>query len=333
MEKRRRDRLQRLLQHLDRVSVAVVGDFLIDEFLFGEIARVSREAPVLILRYRETRTHPGGAANTVANVAALGARVLPVGVVGGGSDGDELLSLWPANVDRGYLLRPPDQPVTRKVRILAGSFHSYRQQVVRMDYEHPLQLERAAERELLERFSGVLERVQAVIISDYSLGTVTPRLGRRLVQSARQAGVPVVVDSRDRPQAFRGATTATPNITEVEAALGKTIGQDSTLLERWGAQARSQWELDALLVTRGKLGMSLFTSDGVHHIPPFGLQEAVDVTGAGDTVAAVYAAALAAGAGFRDAAELANVAGGLVVQKKGTATVSRDELREALDGS
>lgn len=332
MDRRQRDRLQRLTRDFDRVSVAVVGDFLIDEFTFGEIARVSREAPVLILRYRETRTHPGGAANTVANVAALGARVIPVGVVGDSADGEELLSLWPANVETGYLLRPPGVSVTRKVRILAGSFHSYRQQVVRLDYEHPLQLERSQARELAARFRAALERVQAVIISDYSLGTLTSGFGKRLVQAARNAGVPVVVDSRDRPQAFRGATTATPNITEVEAALGKTIGQDPELLERWGARAREQWELDALLITRGKLGMSLFSAGEVCHIPPFGLQEAVDVTGAGDTVAAVYATALAAGAGFREAAELANIAGGLVVLKKGTATVSRAELREVLDG-
>jgi len=329
MDQNTRERLSVVTETFQDVPVAVVGDFLLDEFTSGDITRVSREAPVLILRYENTDSRPGGAANTVANAAALGARVIPLGVLGIGPEGDRLLDLWPVNVETDRLLRLPVR-LTRKVRILAGSFHSYRQQVVRMDYEYPLELTRGEEDEIADRFRRSLNEVRAVIVSDYSLGTVTSRLRKLLIQAANKAKVTLVVDSRDHPEAFFGATTATPNITEVETALRQKIGHDLRRLEALGERARSKWGLEALLVTRGKLGMSLFRNGEVFHIPPYGWQEAVDVTGAGDTVAAVYATALAVGTGYQDAALLANIAGGIVVMKKGTATVSAAELQEAL---
>ncbi len=318
-----------LLERFDTVRLVVLGDFLIDEFLFGEISRVSREAPVLILHYQETRICPGGAANTVANAAALGARVLPIGVVGDDRGADELVAMWPENVDKSGLIRDPSAQTTRKSRILAGSFHSYQQQVVRMDYETPVPRRVAWEKRVLAAAAAALDEADALVISDYSLGNITGRVKHDAMAAARSRGLPVIIDSRDHPSAFPGATTVTPNITEVEASLRRVIGQDREKLERYAEAARRKWQVEALLVTRGKLGMSLFSASGAVHIQAHGSNEAVDVTGAGDTVAATYATALAAGSDFESAARLANVAAGLVVMKKGTSTVTRDELANA----
>ncbi|GAB4108288.1 MAG: D-glycero-beta-D-manno-heptose-7-phosphate kinase [Acidobacteriota bacterium] len=325
-----RNRLLTLLSQLSHRRIAVLGDFLLDEFVFGEIARVSREAPVLILRYHETQCCPGGGANTVANVAALGAEVYPVGVIGGDEAAGRLLELWPDNVSRKFLVRDPGARTTRKSRVLAGLLHSFRQQVVRIDYEHPLAATLEQEERLLAALEGALAEAEALIISDYTLGTVTPALARKAVNAARSRKLPVVADSRDHPAGFAGATAVTPNISEVEAAMMRPAGGETSRLEELGREARQRFGVEALLVTRGKWGMSLFTDDSVLHIPPYGVEEAVDVTGAGDTVAAVFGTALAAGATPEDAARLANLAGGLVVAKKGTATVSVQELERAV---
>lgn len=319
-----------LLERFDTVRLVVLGDFLIDEFQFGEISRVSREAPVLILHYQETRICPGGAANTVANAAALGARVLPIGVVGDDRGADELMELWSDNVDTTAMLREASVRTTRKSRILAGSFHSFQQQVVRMDYETPVPRHPGREKKILATLDDALSETDALIISDYSLGNITTRIKRGALTAASKRGVPVIIDSRDHPSTFPGATTVTPNITEVEASLRRVIGQDRDKLEKYGELARKRWQVEALLVTRGKLGMSLFTSSGILHLRAHGSEEAVDVTGAGDTVAATYATSVAAGAAFESAARLANVSAGLVVMKKGTATVTRDELANAM---
>jgi rfaE bifunctional protein kinase chain/domain len=323
----------RLINSFPDRKLIVVGDFLIDEFVFGEISRVSREAPVLILKYQETQVCPGGAANTVANAAALGARVLAVGVIGDDSSGEQLLSLWPPSVDPGAVIRSRRFRTTRKTRILAGSFHSYRQQVVRIDYEDTVKLDRVDEEKLLQSVTDLIPGADAIILSDYSLGSINSTLGKEVIRLGRAAGLPVVVDSRDHPSRYPGATTVTPNITEVENTLEVSIGPDTHQLEAVGFRTLRDWQMEALLVTRGKLGMSLFTADRSVHLPAHGSADAVDVTGAGDTVAATYATALAAGASFEAAARLANIAAGLVVMKKGTASVSMAELEEALRDS
>lgn len=326
-----RNRLLSLLQRLAPRRIVVLGDFLLDEFVFGEITRVSREAPVLILRYCETQCCPGGGANTVANVAALGATVLPVGIVGADESARRLRELWAANVDGSHLITDPELATTRKSRILAGALHSFRQQVVRMDHEHPVNCSPERESQLLEALRDALARAEGLIISDYSLGTVTPRVAHSAIEWARSRKLPVVVDSRDRPGSFAGATSVTPNIAEVEAVLGRHAGPDLPALEELGRSALRQFGVATLLVTRGKWGMSLFTPERALHIPPFGIEEAVDVTGAGDTVAAAFGTALAAGAPAEEAAHLANLAGGLVVAKKGTATVTVAELEQAVE--
>ncbi len=325
-----KSRLVELIERFPETSVVVLGDFILDEFVFGEIARISREAPVLILSYQETRSAAGGGANAAAGVAALGGRALPIGVLGSDEAAGKLLSCWPESMDKSGVWREPGGLTTRKTRILAGSFHSFRQQVVRLDHEHPLRLSPQQEDRLANAFRERLDGADAVILSDYGLGTLTPGLRRTAIEAARRLSKPVVVDSRFEPAGYPGATSATPNITEVEESLGRRIGHEIEAIDRTGAEVRRQWKLDALLVTRGKLGMSLFEAERVVHIPAHGIEEAVDVTGAGDTVIATYTTALAAGGSFEEAARLANCAGGVVVGKKGTATVSREELLEAV---
>lgn len=322
--------LDSLIDSFEDQRVLVFGDFMLDEFVFGEISRVSREAPVLILRHRDTTLHGGGAANTVSNLAGIGARAIAVGFVGEDETGDQLLGLWPDGVTTDSVIRHHGWRTTRKTRILAGSFHSYQQQVVRVDSESHLELTPEDERLLADALSERLPEADALILSDYSLGNLTTYLRHVAIGLARDAGIPVVVDSRDDPGGYPGATSVTPNISEVEAALAQHGDNDDSWLEAACIPLLSRWEVRSLLVTRGKLGMSLVEPGGILHLPAFGSAEAVDVTGAGDTVAAVYATALAAGAPLSDAARLANVAGGLVVMKKGTATVSPPELTAAL---
>ncbi len=322
--------LERLIPAIQHTHLLVVGDFLLDEFIFGEITRTSREAPVLILRYREREWRPGGGANTVAGVAALGARVTPVGVLGDDPWGQGLLSAWPDSVSTEGVVVSPEFQTTCKSRLLAGSFHSFRQQVVRLDYEHSHELSEEVESRLLENLERFQSRADAIIISDYSLGTISTRVASRAIEIARAAAIPIVVDSRFHPERFSGATSVTPNISEVEKAASVSIGQNEQRLVCIGQRLLKEWALDSLLITRGRLGMSLFEADRVNHIPAFGNDEVADVTGAGDTVTATYTASLAAGSDFEEAARLANVAAGLVVTKKGTATVTSGELLEAI---
>ncbi len=307
----------------------ILGDFLLDEFVFGEISRISREAPVLILSYRETDWRPGGAANTVAGVAALGARAVPVGFVGDDAPGRRLLDLWGPPVHSQHVFADPELRTTRKTRILAGSLHSFRQQVTRIDYEHPHPLAEARENRLADSLTDLIPSADAVIVSDYSLGTVTKRLGDLAIQLSRKHGKPIVVDSRFHPDRFKGATSITPNISEVEHVVGEKLS-DVTKLERIGGQLCKNWKLDSLLVTRGRHGMTLFQEAGIRHFEAYGTDQVADVTGAGDTVTATYTTALASGADYEQAAGLANIAGGIVVTKRGTATVSLSELRRAV---
>jgi rfaE bifunctional protein kinase chain/domain len=325
-----KERLRKIVNRFSEVRLLVIGDFLVDQYVYGEISRVSREAPVLILKYQETSTFPGGAANTVANVASLGGKVYALGVIGDDLTADSLLSVWHKSVNKAYVVRHSAFPTTRKTRILAGSFHSFRQQVVRLDHETVIELSKEQETRQVSAIQELVPTVDAIIISDYSLGNVTDRITDATIQLGRETETPVIVDSRDRPGSFRGATTVTPNVTEVEAVLQRSAGKDLRTFEKLCFDALNSWQLDSLLVTRGKLGLALFDGDQATHIPPYGSDEVVDVTGAGDTVAATYSSALAAGATFQEAAELANYAGGIVVMKKGTATVSQTDLKSAL---
>jgi D-glycero-beta-D-manno-heptose-7-phosphate kinase len=324
-------RLRQILARARRVRLLVVGDLVADEYIYGRIDRVSREAPVLILRYDSTEIVPGGAGNAASNAAALGARVEVIGAVGTDDAGRRLLAAIPRPATLTSVTRLRGYVTPVKTRILAGGIHSAKQQVVRMD--------RAGSRpgapviaKLERALARALRRADAVIVSDYGGGLVTPAFWRRAVESAKLKKPPLVlVDSRYSLTSFTGMTACTPNESEVEALLGVRINDDLSVLERAGRALLAQLRCRAVLVTRGGRGMALFESgQPTDHIPIVGSDEVADVTGAGDTVIATFAVALAAGASFAEAARLANHAGGLVVMKRGTATVNAAELAAAL---
>jgi rfaE bifunctional protein kinase chain/domain len=325
--------LAECVERFEGRRVVVLGDFVADSFQYGDITRVSREAPVLILRHRETRILPGGGANATNNFAALGARVMPIATVGDDASGDWLLqSFRERKVDVSGILRVQGRITPTKTRFLAGWAHTVGQQVLRVDYEPQSQLAESHGKRIHELLRAKLNNADALAISDYGFGVATPET----VQSAlkqRKCAIPVSLDSRYRLTAYKrvGVTAATPNEAEMEALHHTTIGQDTAELERCGRETLSEMRLSSLVITRGKHGMAVFQSgESTVHIPVHGSDQAVDVTGAGDTVLAAYTLGLASGASPVEAAHIANIAGGLVVMKRGTATVSRQELLEAI---
>jgi rfaE bifunctional protein kinase chain/domain len=326
------ERLRKILDAFPNVTVTVVGDLVADEFVFGEISRVSREAPVLILKHRERNVVPGGGANAVCNLAALGVSVLPVGVVGDDEPGRLLLECFrhkkiPIN---GILKRKGHSTVT-KTRILAGTAHSSRQQVVRVDKEPAEGLDRHTVLELVRAAREYIRASDALLVSDYGYGAATPAILDAIRVRSLLNGVPVTLDSRYRMLEFTGANAATPNEPEVEEALGYRIGNDAARLAEAGKTLLQKMKLDSLVITRGRDGMVSFARGKKPvTIPIHGSDQIADVTGAGDTVIATFTAALGAGAEAEDAARLANFAGGIVVMKRGTATVSREELAAAI---
>jgi D-glycero-beta-D-manno-heptose-7-phosphate kinase len=324
------ERLIGIVNRFPGRRILVVGDAIADQFVYGAISRVSREAPVFILRHEQTETVPGGAANCAMNLVSLGAHVSLIGVVGEDVAGRALVqTLETAGVDCAGLLISDKVQTTTKVRILAGQLHSTRQQVIRLDYEGtPLNSDF---HEPLRKL--ILEEVQtsdAVIISDYNYGVADGQRAKVVRDAATSKGVPVLVDSRFRLSEFEGFTSATPNEDEVEQLLGKRLA-DVSDLESAGEEMRERLGYRALLITRGSHGMMLFEGEVAPvQIDAVGARDPVDVTGAGDTVIAAYTLALASDASFPDAARLANYAGGLVVMKRGTASVTREELVESL---
>jgi rfaE bifunctional protein kinase chain/domain len=330
------DRLGRLISACRGKRVVVFGDLIADEFVYGRVTRVSREAPVLILEYDGTAIVPGGAGNAANNVASLGGRVRLVSLVGRDEPGDRVIRALARSVERDALSRPAGYRTPVKTRILAGGIHSAKQQVVRIDRHagEPVSEthRRAAERAALR----AIKDADAVLISDYGSGLVQPRFVADLAAKARArtASVPILIDSRYALTRYRGLTAGTPNESEVEQVLGVKIADSKRVLEKAGRALLDQTEMACVLITRGSRGMALFEpGKPTVHIPIFGSDQIADVTGAGDTVMAAMTLALAAGATFEAAARLANYAGGLVVMKRGTATVSAAELRRAVKGS
>jgi D-glycero-beta-D-manno-heptose-7-phosphate kinase len=329
------ERLKKIVESFPKVTVTVVGDLVADEFIFGEISRVSREAPVLILKHRERTVVPGGGANAINNLADLGVNVLPVGVVGDDEAGRLLLKAFRhKHIPVSGVLKDKSYTTVTKTRILAGMTHTSRQQVVRVDREPETEPNRHLKRELVLAAREYVRASDALLISDYGYGAASPSILNAIRERGRLDGVPVVLDSRYRMLEYSGAVAATPNEPEVEAALGLRIGNDWPRLCSAGEQVMARMKLQSLVITRGRDGMAAFA--GKHKpvdIPIFGSDQVADVTGAGDTVIATFAAAIAAGADTEEAAHLANYAGGIVVMKRGTATVSREELLDALKQS
>lgn len=327
-------RLLNIVRSFSDQKLLIIGDAIADRFLHGSISRVSREAPVFILRHEQTETVPGGAANCAVNLASLGSEVALISVVGNDQAGAELRAkLQAAGVDTTSLLVSEKLQTTTKVRILAGQTHSNRQQVIRIDYEDAPLSDLQVRRALLEELRARLSQANAAIVSDYNYGVVDDQAVELLRERNRTTSLPVLVDSRFRLAKFSGLTSATPNEDELEQLAGEPIGSRQQL-ESTATQLKQKLDYRALLVTRGSRGMMLLEDDQPPlHIGAVGGEQPVDVTGAGDTVIATFSLALASRATFSEAARLANYAGGLVVMKRGTASITAQELEHSIISS
>lgn len=323
------ERLRHIVSAFPEITITVVGDLVADEFIFGEISRVSREAPVLILKHREREVIPGGGANAIYNLADLGVNVLPVGVVGNDEPGRLLLQKFrKKRIPLSGIEKSREYSTVTKTRVLAGMTHTSRQQVVRYDREPENPPSEREIRHLIANAKEFVKASDAVLISDYGYGAATPDI----CNAIGCASLPTIVDSRYRMLQYVGVTGATPNEPEVEEALGVKIGHDQDQLHWAAAELMRRMKLQSLVITRGRDGMiALERKHKPIEIPIFGSDQVTDVTGAGDTVIATFTAATAAGATTEEAARLANYAGGLVVMKRGTATVTRQELLDAID--
>ncbi len=314
--------IEKAIRRLPGVSVLVVGDLMLDEYLWGRAERVSPEAPVPVVDVARQELRLGGAGNVINNLVALGCRVGIVSVLGNDADGAVVKQLL---ADKGLELSGvftvSGRVTTRKTRVVATG-----QQMIRVDRESRAAIEDALKDRLAESYEQLLSAgVQAVILSDYGKGTLTSPLLRRLIDLARQAGVPVLVDPKGFDfKKYSGASIITPNRKEASLATGRVLENAEDILDL-GESMRRELALDALLITRSEEGMTLFLEDGSRHLRA-NAREVYDVSGAGDTVIAVLGAALGAGLDFTSAAELANLAAGVAVGKIGTSTVSCEEI-------
>lgn len=325
-----RPTLLAILDGMPTARVVLYGDMVLDRFVLGTPKRISREAPVIILRYEGQRDIPGGGANALANLAALGVEVVPVAAVGDDEPGRALRAqLDSRGIDTSRLLTVPGLTTPMKVRILGGGASSLKHQMARYDVEDRLGDSGPWVDRLRESLSEAAADAGAVAISDYGYGTVTAASIASLRQ-IRPRPPWLCLDSRYRLRDLDGIDAATPNLQELEAISGRRLLDDNDIAEA-AESLRRLLAARLVLTTRGNRGMTLVEEGSAPvHIPVYGTDEVADVTGAGDTVLAVLTAALAAGASPRDAAVLANLAGGIVVMKLGTATVSREELRAAV---
>jgi D-beta-D-heptose 7-phosphate kinase/D-beta-D-heptose 1-phosphate adenosyltransferase len=319
-------RLHTVIDHLTKARVLVIGDLILDHYLWGKVSRISPEAPVPVVHVDSESFLLGGAANVYHNAVALGVKAELCGIVGTDESGRHLIkALKLPPLARGGILLDKERPTTKKTRVLA-----HHQQVVRVDVESRAPIPISLEKKLLRHVASRLPHIDCIVISDYAKGVVTASLVAGLVRLAGDRKVPVIVDPKvEHFSYYKGVTLVTPNHFEALQAAGVHADDDRGVCQA-GESLRQRLGCRAVLVTRGEKGMSLFETHGkAWHVPTVAKQ-VFDVTGAGDTVIGTFAAAIAVGASFRDAATIANHAAGIVVGMVGTATVTPQQLREAL---
>jgi rfaE bifunctional protein kinase chain/domain len=328
-----RARLLQLTEAMRGKLIVVYGDIVADRFIYGTPKRISREAPVLILRQYREDVLLGGAGNAIHNIYALGGLPIPVSVLGNDAAGHTLIDhLTATGVDCSAILRTDRYATATKTRVLGGMPHASRQQIVRFDVEDELTMDGAEEAQFAALLREQMSVCHAALISDYGYGVVNASLAATLTQYAH--GKPVTLDSRYNLLNYPGVTAATPNEEEAAAAAGTSLfnGEGEDRLYDVAETLQESLDAEAILITRGSRGMALFEREGPPlFIPVYGTDQVADVTGAGDTVIATFTLALAAGASYAEAAKLANYGGGIVVMKMGTSTVSNDELRHAIE--
>lgn len=313
-------------------TILVIGDMVADVYVDGRISRISREAPVLILEKAGEKVVAGGAANVVANAAAMGAKVYALGVIGDDIYGEKLRNvLKDLEVHIEGLVRDKSRPTITKTRIIAGGRATVSQQIVRIDSESKEPLSKKVEAELLAKIDKILPKVDGIIMSDYGSGTITTNARKLITRFAGKKKLPSIVDSRYNIGDFEGVGYVKQNDSELGHFVGQQLNDVTDLI---GASTKllTKLNVDGVLITRGELGMSLFERNGAaHHIPVSDMSEVYDVSGAGDTCVAAFLLALATGAQPVLAAKIANYASGIAVRKLGTSTVSAVELISVLE--
>ena len=322
--------LQSFLSHrITAKKVLVIGDSMLDRYFFGDVRRISPEAPVPVALIREVKETLGGAANVCHNLARLGCQVYLAGVTGNDYMRAVMVKLLAEqNVDFEGLLAVSDRPTITKTRVIGGH-----QQILRLDFEDSAPLARKHEKALLHYIGEMVPAVDSIVISDYAKGVCTPKLCQTVIKEGASRGIPVIVDPKGNDwRKYKGAYLVTPNLKELGEAAKILLENEDVPAEKLAKKLRTRFQLANLLVTRSEKGMSLVTDDDTVHIPTMA-QEVFDVSGAGDTVVAVLSAALADRIERADAAQLANLAAGVVVGKLGTYAISRTELVEAIAGT
>jgi len=327
MQSDRTDEFRKIIGAFGDHSILVVGDVMLDRYLWGSVSRISPEAPVPVVEISGESTRLGGAANVANNIVSFGARARLLGVVGDDESGAELVSeLDKRGISRDLVVVDSKRPTTVKTRIIAHS-----QQVVRTDLENRLDLDQNVEEKLIRALKESLKNSDAVIVSDYGKGVLTDRMLKHIIEEANSLRVPVCVDPKEtKLLSYVGVTVITPNQNEAGFAYGRRIIDETTLAEvGWGLSMKLN--CDGVLITRGEKGMSLFERGGDYTHFPTVAREVFDVTGAGDTVVSTLTLALAAGAGLKQAASISNHAAGIVVAELGTATATIEELIESFE--
>lgn len=327
---------QDLIDSLDQIKgqrILVLGDMIADIYLEGIISRISREAPVLVLEQADEHIVAGGAANVVNNAATLGGQVFAVGLVGLDNGAKGLKAILDGNgANTNGLFCDEKRPTIAKTRIIAGGRATVSQQIVRLDKSSKEPMTPAFESQLLQYLEQTLPHISGVVLSDYGCGTITEKIKKWLLDWCRKHEIPSIVDSRYDILRFRGVDYIKQNDAELAAAVGRTLASSDDLYDA-GQQLLHDMDARGVLITRGEKGMVLFEADGaIHDIPVSDKSEVYDVSGAGDTCVATVILALAAGIEPAQAAELSNIASGIAVRKLGTATVSAEELRAAVEG-
>ena len=327
-----KDKLLQLIESFPGKRIAVWGDFILDEYTYGTTRRISREAPVLILSYKDTRFSLGGAGNSLLNLKSLGAKPIPIGVLGTDNGGEKTLEILRQNsIPLDYIIREKKFTTPLKTRIFAGEETTRKQQILRIDRDNKVPDEESLKQNILHNLLKLGQECDGLLVSDYNYMTVKEDIFSSVLPAFQKNKIPVMIDSRFRVLNFKGITISTPNEPEAEEALGLQINDDDQILKQAGTQIRKKAKAEAVLITRGSKGMVLFEKNKPPFpIPIYGTTQIVDMTGAGDTVISVIALSLACGSSFKEAAQLANYAGGIVVMKEGTSTLIPQELKEAV---
>ena len=320
-----------LINKLKNINILIIGDMVADVYLKGNISRVSREAPVLVLEHAGEKVVPGGAANVVHNVATLGGQAFAVGLIGNDKAGSGLRDILnDKNVETTGLIVEENRPTITKTRIIAGGSATVSQQIVRIDQEMKSPILSQTEKNLINILNQVIDKIDAVVLSDYGSGMLSDKIRSFIIESCQEKNIKTIVDSRYDILKFEGVSFVKQNEAEAAKAVGFELTSEDAVVTA-GKILLEKLQAEGIIISRGEQGMSLIQDNGeIHHIPVVDKSEVFDVSGAGDTAVAAFILAIASGAKPVEATKIANFAAGIAVRKLGTATVSNEELKEVL---